>query len=475
MPIHEAPKKITGPQKKALDKSLVHLDRFATDVFGLKLYKWQKQVLGDLDSPNIRVALKAANGSGKTAMCAAPAALWHALMFPDSVCVTTSGVYRQVREQMWPTIRTLASKVQDFGIEINQTDLKVPALNSRLVGFSTDDPGRFEGWHADNLLIIVDEAKSVKDGIFEAIERCQPNRMLVMSSPGGNSGEFYKIFTKHTDLYKTHTVTSFDCPHIPKIWIEQQVKKWGEDHPLVRSMIYGEFMQTSDESLLVSYDAYQKCLQDPPRKEPGPMIAGVDFAGGNDENVIAIREGNKLTKIVAWTDKDTMASVGRFVVEFTKAGLKPENIFCDEGGLGRPMADALRDAGWAINRINFGARPRDPEKFTNLAAEMWYETARLIEKSELLLPHDDEVLMAQLTSRRCRANKAGKLELETKGEMRARGLSSPDRADAVCMAVALGHEHDYMQRFSKPSIEEIMAGMELDVDGPDTRRGFDCG
>ena len=205
------------------------------------------------------------------------------------------------------------------------------------------------------------------------------------------------------------------------------------------------------------------------------MIAGVDFAGGNDENVIAIREGNKLTKIVAWTDKDTMASVGRFVVEFTKAGLKPENIFCDEGGLGRPMADALRDAGWAINRINFGARPRDPEKFTNLAAEMWYETARLIEKSELLLPHDDEVLMAQLTSRRCRANKAGKLELETKGEMRARGLSSPDRADAVCMAVALGHEHDYMQRFSKPSIEEIMAGMELDVDGPDTRRGFDCG
>ena len=108
MPIHEAPKKITGKQKKALDRSLVHLDRFASEVFGLKLYKWQKQVLGDLDESGVRVALKAANGSGKTAMCAAPAALWHALMFPDSVCVTTSGVYRQVREQMWPTIRTLA-------------------------------------------------------------------------------------------------------------------------------------------------------------------------------------------------------------------------------------------------------------------------------------------------------------------------------------------------------------------------------
>ena len=475
MPIHAKPTRVTGPQKNSIDRSLVHLDRFAADVFGLKLYKWQKQVLGDLDEAGSRVALKAANGSGKTAMCAAPAALWHALMFPDSVCVTTSGVYRQVKEQMWPTIRSLSNSVKDFGIEINQTDLRIPELNSRIVGFSTDDPGRFEGWHAENLLIIVDEAKSVKDGIFEAIERCQPNRMLVMSSPGGNSGEFFRIFTKHHDMYRLHTVTSFDCPHIPKVWVDQQIKKWGEDHPLVRSMIFGEFMQTSDESLLVNYDSYQACLRNPPKYENGGIVAGVDFAGGNDENVIAIREGNKIKKIVAWTDRDTMASVGRFVVEFTKSGLKPEDIYCDEGGLGRPMADALRDAGWPINRINFGARPRDPEKFTNLAAEMWYETARLIEKNEIILPTDDEVLMAQLTSRRCRANKAGKLELETKGEMKARGLASPDRADAVCMSVALGHEHDYMTQFSKPTIEEIFAGMELDVEAPDSRRGFDCG
>ena len=474
MPIHKKEVRLTEKQKASVDRSLVHLDRFAEEVFGLNLYKWQKRVLGDLDASGSRVALKAANGSGKTAMCAAPAALWHALMFPDSVCVTTSGVYRQVKEQMWPTIRTLSNKVKDLGIEINQTDLRIRDLNSRIVGFSTDDPGRFEGWHSDNLLIIVDEAKSVKDGIFQAIERCQPNRMLVMSSPGGNSGEFHKIFTRHTDLYQTHTVTSFDCPHIPKVWIDQQIHKWGEDHPLVRSMIFGEFMQTSDESLLVNYDSYQNCLHNPPRQEAGRMIAGVDFAGGNDENVIAIREGNKIKKIVSWTDKDTMASVGRFVVEFTKSGLEPENIFCDEGGLGRPMADALRDAGWAVNRINFGARARDPEKFSNLAAEMWYSTARLIEKNELILPHDDEVLMAQLTSRRCRANKSGKLELETKGEMKSRGLSSPDRADAVCMAVGLGHEHDYMQTFAKPTIEEMFSGMNLETtDG--NRRGFDCG
>ena len=86
-------------KKDNFDESIVHLDRFAEEIFGLKLYPWQRKVLQDLDKSGSRVALKAANGSGKTAMVAAPSALWHSLMFPDSVCVTTSGVYRQVKEQ----------------------------------------------------------------------------------------------------------------------------------------------------------------------------------------------------------------------------------------------------------------------------------------------------------------------------------------------------------------------------------------
>jgi len=138
------------------------------------------------------------------------------------------------------------------------------------------------------------------------------------------------------------------------------------------------------------------------------------------------------------------------------------------------MADALREAGWDINRVNFGGRARDYEAFVNRAAEMWYETARLIERQELILP-DDEVLMAQLTSRRARANKAGKMELETKGEMKSRGLSSPDRADAVCMAVAMGSEHDYMEEYVRPSIDEIFAGIEIPDGYAASSHGIHCG
>lgn len=473
MPEHIEPPKITQAQKDALDPSLVHLDRFAKDVFGLKLYKWQRTVLGDLDKPGSRVALKAANGSGKTAMCAAPAALWHALMFPNSICVTTSGVYRQVKEQMWPTIRSLAGKCEGFGIEINQTDLRVPSNNSRIVGFSTDDPGRFEGFHADNLLIIIDEAKSVRDEIFQAVERCQPNRMLVMSSPGGNSGEFYRIFTKYEDLYKKHTVTSFDCKHIEKHWIDSQIKRWGADHPLIRSMIYGEFMSTSGEDLVLTYDQYMHCQNNPPKHEKSRPIAGLDFAAGADENVIAVREGNKITKLVHWVEKDTMSAVGRFIMEFRKSNLKQEDIYCDEGGIGRPMADALRDAGWDVHRIQFSGKPKQPEAFANRAAEMWYETARLVERCELILP-EDEVLMMQLTSRYAKETGKGKLGLESKEEMKSRGLSSPDRADAVCMAASMGSDHDYMLKYVRPSFAEMLEGYEGEMDDSPTQ-GIFCG
>lgn len=96
------------------------------------------------------MALKAANGSGKTAMIAAPAALWYALIYPGSIVITTSGVYRQVKEQLWPQIRALASKVSGLGMQINQTDLTMDN-GSRILGFATDQPGRFEGFHGQVL------------------------------------------------------------------------------------------------------------------------------------------------------------------------------------------------------------------------------------------------------------------------------------------------------------------------------------
>jgi hypothetical protein len=132
-----------------------------------------------------------------------------------------------------------------------------------------------------------------------------------------------------------------------------------------------------------------------------------------------------------------MAGVGRFVLEFRKAGLQANQIWGDAGGMGGPMCDALSQAGWAINRFNFGAKAGNDFAYVNRGSEVWLSFGKQVVNREIVLIRD-ETLIAQLTSRRTIMDSRGKLRLESKEDMRSRGLKSPDRADAVCAVFGLG-------------------------------------
>ena len=454
-------RRTVAPTKKAtkgevLNKAM-RLENFPELFLGMKPYEWQIRVLSDLNYKESRVAMKAANGSGKTSLVAASAVLWHMLRFPESLVVTTAGVWRQVEDQLWPSLRGYIGALGD-GWRITASQLEYQN-GSRAIGFSTSDPGKFEGWHrqgpSENLLMIVDEAKTVGDPVYEAIERCQPSRLLIMSSPGGPQGAFYKAFTKEAHLWKTHSVTSYDCPPIPPTWIEEQFEKWGREHPLVRSMIFGEFMDLGSENLVIPYNILQNCFQNPPIYRKGNKIAFCDFAAGGDENVLCVREGNKVQPMVCWKERDTMSSVGRFIMEFEKAGLSQHNIYADAGGLGIPMCDALAEAGWQVNRVNNGERAYDDRHYANRGAEMWYTAARKIEKCELILPEDD-VMVEQLTTRMGKTNSRGRLLLESKQDMKTKGLDSPDRGDALVGCITCGGQSNSIYIKPKQSIFSLM-------------------
>jgi hypothetical protein len=434
------------PPKRSQEEILLDLSKpaaFASNVLGINLYDWQRKVLRDLEAKDCRVALRAANGSGKTSTVISAILIWHALVFPRSIAVTTAGVFRQVESQLWPSLRNHIAKLGGAW-EVTSGEIRYLHPNgntSRIIGYSATDPGRAEGWHAEDheyhpLLMVVDEAKTVADPLFEAISRCQPTRLLIASSPGGTSGAFYRAFTKEANMWSKHAVTAFDCPHITQKQIDEITQRYGEKHPLTRSMIYGEFVDIGAESLVINLNQLQNCYNAPPRFKPGVRMAGVDFAAGGDQNVICISDGNKILPMIAWREKDTMAAVGRFIVEFKKAGLEASNIYADASGMGMVMCDALAESGWAVNRVNFGATAYDNNAYTNRSAEMWYNMAKKIEDAEIILPEDDEDLTAQLTCRRTITNSKGKLGVESKDSMRARGIASPDRADALALCVS---------------------------------------
>lgn len=454
------PKPAPKVKELTLEEKTYRLEYFPQLWLKEKVYKWQSDVLRDLGFKGSRVALKAANGSGKTSKIAAAAILWHMILFPGSQTVCTAGVYRQVVDVLWPVLKKMTAGLggSDMGWEVTENKIRYTAPGeteaAMCMGFSAADPEKAEGWHArgpsENLLYVIDEAKGVSDAIFTAMERCQPTRLLVMSSPGGRTGAFYNIWNNQDDRYDRHTVTAYDCPHITRQWIDEQIAAYGPKSAIVQSMIHAEFGEEDGEALILPPSVLQRNIASPPAKSGVMLKAGCDFAAGGDENVIQVIEGNAHKETIKWREKDTMAAVGRFVTEFKRLGLEQGNIYGDGGGLGLPMCDALREAGWNVNRVNNGEGARDDEKFANRGTEMYVQFARLVETGKIILPND-ELTHRQLTTRRLEYNSKGKLIAEPKDKMRKRGLDSPDRADALVLAFCASGPSfdDYMQKYGK--------------------------
>jgi hypothetical protein len=184
--------------------------------------------------------------------------------------------------------------------------------------------------------------------------------------------------------------------------------------------------------------ALRECLDAQPKWNPTIKLAFIDWAAGGDENVLAAVHGNKLTELVCWRDKNTMAAASRAASEIYRLGIPPHLVYADDGGLGLPINDALVAAGIPVRRVKSNDRPTNQDHYFNLAAELWFTVSQLVQQKLVILP-EEETLMEQLVNRKSVLTPAGKLALERKEDMRLRGVASPDRADAACFALGIAH------------------------------------
>lgn len=413
---------------------------------GLDLYPWQVEALESVGQ-RIPTSLVAANGSGKTARVIAPLVLWFLDTYGKAggKVVLTSGSWLQVSTQLAMNIRLHSHALPEF--DFFQDRIKVKGTqDDRAIFFSTDHPGRAEGHHALDaqeapLLIIVDEAKSVPDGIMEAFSRCTYQFLLVASSPGQDSGFFYRSHHEEQNFWHQVKARSVDCPHIPAEKRERDAALYGEGSPIFRSMHLAEFT-TADEMVILGKEDLAKALQNQPGHLVGSRVAFCDFAAGGDECALGIKDGNHVFLAGAWREPDTMQSVRRFIQLFESYDLAPSHIFGDEGGMGVVFLDAMREMGWNVNRVNNAAAPEDQEDrkhYADRGSEIWIKGARQIQKGGMRL-EIDKATFEQMTSRRLLILPGGKLKAEPKDKMAARGLKSPDRADAIYGAITCSLE-----------------------------------
>jgi hypothetical protein len=287
-------------------------------------------------------------------------------------------------------------------------------------------------------MYIIDEAKSVSEQIFIASDRCTVQHRILSSSPGESSGRLFESFTRLSSFYYTKRVTSFDCPHIEDSVREIDREMYGEASPTYRSKHLGEFADDEGPGVIISRSVLAKCLENPPTHVPGRKTLFCDFAAGRDENVLALCDGNRVELIDHWIEDDTMQACYHFVKLFKQLSesmiIRQGDIFGDNGGIGKGMIDRIYELGWSLRRINFGGDARDEKTYANRGTEIWFETVRDLEKCALILPNDS-IFFDQATCRRRLYDGKGRLIAEPKKQMFARGLTSPDRADAVLGAL----------------------------------------
>lgn len=422
----------------------------------LRLHNWQTEVLTryartDIDyTQNVnRINLVANNGSGKSAMVVAPAACWTAMAHENGRAVITSASGKQLDAQTGRAIRHICEQVNMVHDKYKPWDIKYreytyrpipdrPDIYSTIEMFATDEPGKAEGYHphidGGVFAYIPDEAKSITDPIWEAIERCNgKTHWMNVSSPGQPTGKFYEYAT--SARWWTKKVTAYDCSHIKRDEIDGARETYGEHSAWFRSAYLAEFTSVN-ESVVIPYERVNRQFKAPVDfQDDGIRRAGVDLSGGGDENAVSIWQGNKQIGLEIFRVEDMRVTTTMLVNIFKKYNLKAENIAIDDGYVGRAIIHYLRDHDYYCVSVNFGSRANNNVAYGNRGTELWFNFERHIDR---LIIQDDLTLRKQLASRYYKkSDSTGKIILESKREAKAQGHGSPDRADATVLAFAL--------------------------------------
>ncbi|WP_428411957.1 hypothetical protein [Pararhizobium sp.] len=438
---------------------------YCTVNYGWHLYPWQADTMNALDPEGSKAALRTCNESGKTSQVLCGLIGWHMDAFPGSMTVTTSGSNRQIKHQLYPNLRNTVGRLPGWRVQ-DSNSYSVRAPNGSVcVSFATDDPGLAEGFHVppidsaawqdwrppeewglgdwvpqptNSLMILADEAKSIDQGIFDAIDRCHPTRLLIASSPGEPMGPFFDCFHGQKrrfwngDTYNLFHASYIDCPHLMndpqrRRDIEEQIAIRGRLDQFVQSMAFGEFA-ASGENMVFNMLHVDHAMSGLVQGWGDQLRAAVDLSGGGDEAPLYIRRGNRCFLDSSFRESDAPTLNNKLKARFVANQLEPGWITADEGGLGDPICDFLRRDGWNVERINFGSKAEEPLKYRNARAEMYFRLAQRIGRHEIALPNDP-VLREQLGWQQYELDEGNKIKLIPKEQM----PSSPDRADTVAM------------------------------------------
>ena len=419
---------------------------------------YQGEMLDAMAQPGY-YAFQCANGTAKTAT-AAIFAHWFLDCYPGAKLLTTAGTWSQLREQLWREIATWGNRtlrpIATSG-RVNKTQIDI-APDWAAFGRTADRAETFEGVHGNAVAVLMDEAKAIPPGIFDAVRRILRGNpggrfwWIALSSPGSPSGPFYDITQgDQAHRWTTFKLSAYESERIDLDQLEADRQDLNETSPLYVAMDLGEWPEEG-EDVVIPLSWAQAAVDrtvatwhgegtlDPSKADRKTL--GVDVARfGGDETAMVELIGRRAEVAAAYQGRDTVWTEGRIHELWSQRNY--DRIGIDDTGL-VGVTDHIQALGLPADGISFGSTEgmERPEYYANIKAEMYFKLRAELDAGRaamdtvdvgLSIPNDKK-LIHQLTMQRYRFTHRRQYQLESHEELKKRGERSPDRADALALA-----------------------------------------
>lgn len=448
-------KKLTDAQKSVIRWRKGGPAKFAEEVLGAKPTPQQWEASKAIVASS-RVSIRSGHGTGKSTFMAWCVLWFLACYFPAKV-PATAPTSHQLEDVLWSEIAKWHRKMGDrFPTLADQFEWSAGAFRMKSApneSFAVartsrpEKPEALQGFHAEHILFLIDEASGVSDNVFEVAEGALSTDgafVVMAANPTRQSGYFFDSHHKMRASWAALHWNGEDSPMVSREYIANMAKKYGTQSSVYKVRVLGEFVGASDG--VISLELCEAARnRDVAVTAGAPVIWGVDVARfGDDSSSLAKRKGNhQLEPCKEWWGKDTMQLAGLIKSEWdnTPEDERPVAINVDVIGIGAGVVDRLQELGLPVYGINVAEAeavnaesPKNPKgepirQYNRLRDELWFRSREWLEARDCKFCEDEETI-AELCVPTYSILSNGLIKVEGKDEMKKRGVKSPNRADA---------------------------------------------
>lgn len=420
--------------------------------------EWQAEVFGvvrdHLANPETRfqplqIAVASGHGPGKSAWMGM-FSNWGQSCFSDAKIVCTANTDTQLRTKTVPEVgKWFKSSITAHWFDVQATSIKSvdpgheDSWRMDFVPWSQNNTEAFAGLHNKGKIIILlfDEASKIHDKVWEVAEGALTDEDTIIiwvafGNPTQNSGRFRECFRRFRHRWVTRQIDSRTVPGTNKKKIAEWAADHGEDSDFFKVRVRGQFPSQSAMQFISAEDvdaARARVLKEH-QFNFAPVILAVDPAwSGDDELVIGVRQGLHYRVLATMQRNDNDMAVAQMVARWEDE-LHADAVNVD-AGYGTGIVSGGRTLGRQWNLVWFAGKSVDAGCL-NQRAYIWREMRDWIKSGGAIDPADD-VLYQDLIGPETVPRMDGKIQLESKEDMKARGLPSPNRGDNLALTFAV--------------------------------------